>query len=69
MKVFHNVLDRTESARKIQDLFVSSFYEAIGLKLRIFSIWVANSLGGVIYGDLFLGPYVNESFADRKSVV
>ena len=40
MKVLHNALARIESASKIQDLFASSFYEVIGLKLRIFPfVW------------------------------
>ena len=53
MKVLHNGLARTDLATNIQALFAISFYEAIGLKLCIFFLCVANSLGGVVYEDLF----------------
>ena len=53
MKVLHKGLSRTNLASNIQDLFAISFYEAIGLKLRIFPPYVANSLDGVVYEDLF----------------
>ena len=52
MKVVYNGLARTEFSTNIQNLFASSFYEAVGSKLSIF-YFLANSLGGVIQGDLF----------------
>ena len=52
MKVVYNGLARIELSTNIQNLFASSFYEAIGSKLSIFS-FSANLLGGVILGDLF----------------
>ena len=47
MKLVYNGLARTELSANIQNLFASSFYEAIGSKLSIF-LFPANSLGGVI---------------------
>ena len=64
MEVVYNGLARTELSANIQNLFASSFYEAIESKLSIF-IFSANSLGGVIYGDLFWETYVNESGVQR----
>ena len=48
IKVVYNGLGRIELSTNIQNLFASSFYEAIGSKLSIFFIFSANSLGGVI---------------------
>ena len=53
MKVVYNGLARTELSTNIQNLFVSSFYEPIRSKLLFFTLFPANSLGGVIYGDIF----------------
>ena len=53
MKVVYNGLARTELSTNIQNLFANSFYEPIRSKLLFFTLFPANSLGGVIYGDLF----------------
>ena len=57
----YNGLARTEFASKIEDLLASSFYEPIRSKQLFFTLFPANSLGGVIYGDIFWKNYVNES--------
>ena len=48
MKVVYNGLARTEFASKIEDLFASRFLGTHQVKTVIFSLFKANSLGGVI---------------------
>ena len=65
MKVVYNGLARIELSTNIQNLFANSFYEPIRSKLLFFTLFPANLLGGVIYGDLFSETYVNERGVQR----